>query len=220
MNFVLSDNIDFYAELNKDSDDESTDENTCLLTNLPLDKNSIKLPCSHEFNFYPLYKEVYRQKTWSSTSHLNIDKLKFHQIKCPYCRQKHDFLLPHIRLNKDMRYCSGVNSPEKFCMEFHTCEYVFKSGKNKGNTCSKSAYYGETSCYCLTHHNSASKKMTTSVKSKKTNNNDGYVKTCGAILKSGKRVGHECGAKISDETNHFCKRHITPTKKNNETKSH
>ena len=35
MNFVLSDNIDFYAELNKDSDDEYTDENTCLLTNLP-----------------------------------------------------------------------------------------------------------------------------------------------------------------------------------------
>ena len=32
MNFVLSDNIDFYAELNKDSDDEYTDENTCLLT--------------------------------------------------------------------------------------------------------------------------------------------------------------------------------------------
>ena len=56
MNYILNNNIDFYAELNKDSDDESSDENTCLLTDLPLDKNSIKLPCSHEFNFYPLYK--------------------------------------------------------------------------------------------------------------------------------------------------------------------
>ena len=49
----------------------------------------------------------------------------------PILSSKHDFLLPHIRLNKDMRYCSGVNSPEKFCMEFHTCEYVFKVGKTR-----------------------------------------------------------------------------------------
>ena len=63
MNFVLSDNIDFYAELNKDSDDESTDENTCLLTNLPLDKNSIKLPCSKQWRLYPLISVRYPCKT-------------------------------------------------------------------------------------------------------------------------------------------------------------
>jgi hypothetical protein len=203
MNIILSDNIDFYAELNKDSDDECSDENTCLLTNLPLDKNSIKLPCSHEFNFYSLYKEVYQQKTITTTSYLNIDKLGFHQIKCPYCRQKHDFLLPHIRLNKDMRYCIGVNSPEKFCMAFHTCEYVFKSGKNKNNNCSKTAFHDVGGCYCLAHHKSVSNKSPTSSKSlKKT-----CVKVCEAILKSGKRAGCKCEAKISDETNNFCKRH-------------
>lgn len=75
MNYILNNNIDFYAELNKDSDDESSDENTCLLTDLPLDKNSIKLPCSHEFNFYPLYKEVFQQKTLTTSSYLNLDKL-------------------------------------------------------------------------------------------------------------------------------------------------
>ena len=73
MNIVIDGNIDFYAELNKDtdSDDECSDENTCLLTKLPLDKNSIKLPCSHEFNFYPLYKEVYQQKTIIQTRRAN-----------------------------------------------------------------------------------------------------------------------------------------------------
>jgi hypothetical protein len=210
MNIILEDGINFYDELNKLDDDISVneDDDICLLSHMHLDKNHIKLKCNHSFNFEPLFKEVCKQKCGKSIN-LEIDKVKYNQIKCPYCRQKHDFLLPHIRLNKDMRYCSGVNSPDKFCMEFHTCEYAFKSGKNKGNMCSKSAYYDETSCYCLIHHNSASKKMTTSVKSKKTNNNNGYVKTCGVILKSGKRVGHECGAKISDETNHFCKRHTT-----------
>jgi|AntAceMinimDraft_11_1070367.scaffolds.fasta_scaffold05651_5 hypothetical protein len=206
MNYILNNNIDFYAELNKDSDDESSDENTCLLTDLPLDKNSIKLPCSHEFNFYPLYKEVFQQKTLTTSSYLNLDKLDFHQIKCPYCRQKHDFLLPHIRINKDMRYCPGVNSPQQFCMKFHTCDYVFKSGKNKGNMCYSNAYYDVNGCYCLTHHTSIAKKMTTS---NKTKTNEGYVKTCGAILKSGKRAGYECGSKIIDETSHFCKRHLS-----------
>ena len=103
-----------------------------------------------------------------------------------------------------MRYCIGVNSPEKFCMAFHTCEYVFKSGKNKNNNCSKTAFHDVAGCYCLAHHKSISNKSSASSKSPK----NAYVKVCGAILKSGKRAGYECGAKISDETNHFCKRHI------------
>jgi hypothetical protein len=201
MNIVLNDDIDFYAELNKDSDDEISDENMCLLTNLPLDKNFIKLPCSHEFNFYPLYKEVYRQKTWSSTSHLNIDKLNLHQIKCPYCRQKHDFLLPHVRINKDMKFCQGVNSPQKFCMDFHKCHYIFKTGKNKGHICSKHAYYDVNGCYCLAHHKNLPKK---SAMPKKSTN----LHTCEGILKTGKRAGQVCGAKITEQTNIFCKRHM------------
>ena len=209
MNIVIDGNIDFYAELNKDtdSDDECSDENTCLLTKLPLDKNSIKLPCSHEFNFYPLYKEVYQQKTITPISYLNNDRLKFNQIKCPYCRQKHDFLLPHIRVNKDMKYYAGVNSPEKFCMEFHTCQYLFKSGKNKNNMCSKSAYYDVNVCYCLSHHTSMSKKLA-SHSSVKTTNKPENTNRCSAILKSGKRVGCECWSKVWDENSLFCKRHI------------
>ena len=48
MNIVLEGNINFYDELNNlDTDDEDENEAVCLLTNLPLDKNSIKLPCNH-----------------------------------------------------------------------------------------------------------------------------------------------------------------------------
>ena len=222
MNIILEGGINFYDELNNiDTDDE--DEKSCLLTNMPLDKNSIKLPCSHEFNFFPLYNEVFHQKVKSSTSHLNTDKLAFNQIKCPYCRQKFDFLLPHIRLNKDMLFCAGVNTPEALSMDFHTCEYMFKNGKHANDYCSKTAYYGVAGCYCPTHQISmekkgSSKKQTNLVidLSHDTNNvsNVNAVlsnKTnvyCKAVLKTGIRLGQDCGAKTCIESTHFCKRHL------------
>ena len=205
MNIVLEGNINFYDELNKtDTDDEG--ENTCLLTKLPLDKNSIKLPCNHEFNFIPLYKEVVIQKTHSSTSYLNNDKLHFDQIKCPYCRQKFNFLLPHIRLNKEMRFISGVNSPIDICMPFHTCQYIFKTGKNKDCVCSKPAYYYVDECFCLSHHTSTSKKTAPS-SNDETSTTNTAIHTCSGVLQSGKRKGQVCGAKITDVTSTFCKRH-------------
>ena len=228
MNIILEGGINFYDELNNiDTDDE--DEKSCLLTNMPLDKNSIKLPCSHEFNFLPLYNEVFHQKVKSSTSHLNTDKLAFNQIKCPYCRQKFDFLLPHIRLNKDMIFYAGVNTPEALSMDYHTCEYMFKNGKRANEYCSKTAYYGVAGCYCTTHQISMEKKGSSK---KQTNividlshytNHETTVSTlsnvnavlsnktkvyCMAVLKTGKRLGQDCGSKTCTESTQFCKRHL------------
>jgi len=223
MNIVLEGNINFYDELHKiDSDDEDDNETLCLLTNLPLDKNSIKLSCNHEFNLLPLYKEVVQQKTHTVSSYLNTDKLAYNQIKCPYCRQKMDYLLPHVRLNKEMGFISGVNAPEKMCMEFHTCEHTFKSGKNKDQYCSKTAYFDVTGCYCNTHHGYALKQKQKTPKSGNTPINSAATSTnengnsdidsptlCKAILKSGKRVGQVCGSNIKCKTDSFCKRHMS-----------
>jgi len=227
MNIVLEGNINFYDELHKldtddDNDNDNDNEPLCLLTNLPLDKNSIKLPCNHEFNFAPLYKEVVQQKTRTISSHLNTDKLAFNQIKCPYCRQKIDNLLPHVRLSKEMGFISGVNAPEKMCMEFHTCEHTFKSGKNKDNMCSKNAYFDVDGCYCTTHHNHALKQKQKTPKSGNTPISSTTTSTnetgnsvidsptlCQAILKSGKRVGQVCGSKIKCKNDSFCKRHVS-----------
>ena len=238
MNIVLEGNINFYDELHKlDSDDDNDNDNEplCLLTNLPLDKNSIKLPCNHEFNFVPLYKEVVQQKTRTISSHLNTDKLAYHQIKCPYCRQKTDSLLPHVRLSKEIGFISGVNAPEKMCMDFHTCTHTFKSGKNKDQCCLKPAYFDVEGCYCTTHHaytlkqkmKKSSKQTTTKkpikISTKKstkvsshttsTNENGNSVidspTLCNAILKSGKRVGQVCGSKIKCKNDSFCKRHVS-----------
>ena len=59
-NYIIEDDIDFYKELNMSSDNNLN--NTCLITNEPLGKNKITLPCNHSFNYLPLYKEVCKQK--------------------------------------------------------------------------------------------------------------------------------------------------------------
>lgn len=201
MNFILEDNIDFYNELNNIDSDNEDEENQCLLTKIPLDKNHIKLSCGHAFNFEPLFKEVCNQKCKSGTLHLEINKLAYNEIKCPYCRQKQDKLLPHVKLNNDMNYISGVNGPESLCMEFHKCNYMFKSGKNKDNNCPKPAYHDVSGCYCKSHHTTMIKKHATTIKVE--------CKTCIAVLKSGKRKGEVCGGKIKDETSEYCKRHTS-----------
>ena len=95
-------------------------------------------------------------------------------------------------------FYGSVNSPEKYCMSFHNCSYVFKSGKNKNSICPKSAYYNETYCYCNQHHTLMNKK--------KASNNSIQEVHCKTLLKSGKRKGEECGLKMFKDG--CCKRHL------------
>jgi hypothetical protein len=205
MNIIIEDNIDFYKQLHDmTSDSEDEDEPLCLLTKLPLDQNKIVLPCNHSFNLYPLYKEVCNQKSHTSTYYLETNRLNFNQIKCPYCRQIFDFLLPHVRINKHMGFHYGVNSPEKLCMSpFHSCSHIFKSGKNKNTQCSKVGYYTENGCYCMLHHTSIAKRLST----KNNTNTNNNLHTCNAILQSGKRKGEPCNAKTPNNKTPFCRRH-------------
>lgn len=210
INIDIKNSLEFYAELNKDSDsedDECSDENVCLLTGMPTDKNSIKLPCSHIFNLYPLYKEVCHQRVKNG---YNSDTQTPSQIKCPFCRTKHNFLLPHICLHTNMTFVSGVNFPEKLCMKYHSCKYLITRGKKKNQLCSRTAFYNANGCYCPKHHTIVSKQIASQTSTKKTNS---IVivnpSTCNAILKTGKRVGEECGAKIGDNMTSRCKRHLT-----------
>ena len=97
MNIIIEDNIDFYKQLHDlESDSESDDEQLCLITKMPLDRNKIVLPCNHSFNLYPLYTEVCNQKLRTLTSYLETNRLNMNQMKCPYCRQIFDFVLRHV----------------------------------------------------------------------------------------------------------------------------
>ena len=134
--------------LDSDSDSEKDDTDThaatqthCLISHDLLDKNFISLPCNHYFNFLPLYFELLRQNT------------RVPNLHCPYCRTVHiDTVLPHVKLNKTMVYRQGVNQPVEFCLPFHTCDYIFSSGKQKGNKCGATAFITSDGTFCAAHH--------------------------------------------------------------------
>ena len=196
--YIIEDNINFYDEINNFSDEEEnmidSNENICLISQKPLNNNSVKLQCGHHFNLTDLYKEVCNQKLNKKKSlDTRIIRLRENEFLCPYCRSKQTKLLPNIKsIEHSINFVNGVNCPSKYCMDYFSCEYIFKSGKNKGLACNKCGIYNSNNqIFCSKHLNK--------------NIND--IRTCNAILKSGKNKGKLCGCKIKDPLNEKCKRH-------------
>jgi hypothetical protein len=107
------------------------EQNVCLITNEKLDKNSIKLECNHEFNYTALYNEVVYQKTKKL---LDNSKLKINEMKCPYCRNITNLLLPCYKYYS-VKSIRGVTFPEEHCMKLHKCEHkIIKDGKICGGS--------------------------------------------------------------------------------------
>ena len=127
--------MDFYSLLNDKSYEDS--EEKCLISQESLDKNHIILDCNHKFNLLPLYYEVVKQKTFVNT--FEITHLKINEIKCPYCREITNKLLPYQDIS-GINYIRGVNYPTKYCIKIYKCEYKIKSGKNQGCNCNKPAF--------------------------------------------------------------------------------
>ncbi len=122
-----------------------------MLTGTNLTYNYITLPCGHTFNYLPLYNEVYSQKfNTNKYSHSITNRLKINQIKCPYCRSVSDKLLPCIPI-QGCKTVKGINSPTYWCMPSKKCQWIMKSGKNKGQTCNKCAFESEKGVYCSLH---------------------------------------------------------------------
>ena len=158
MNYVIEGDLDFMNELNKLLKDDENEENICLITGDVLDKSHVKLECGHRFNYGSIYNEVIYQKA----SNLDIIKLGLKQIRCPYCRNIQNTLLPHIT-GYDER--QGVNAPQKYCMMVNKCKYQMKAKIcNKGcineycsvhekvikNKNTKEKTYQEKRCECYT----------------------------------------------------------------------
>jgi hypothetical protein len=125
-----------------------------MLTLQPLTDNFITLPCKHTFNYIPLYNEVCVNKIYNE---LDSDKLKYYQIRCPYCRTKFDKLLPYIPYD-GVEKNLDVNWPEKDCMKHMDCQWIYKCGKCKGDLCGKNAYKKGLEVYCNSHWNMVNRK--------------------------------------------------------------
>ena len=132
------------------------DDNLCLITKEKLTE-PVKLECNHTFNYKPLLNEIINQK--SKKNYTETTKLKYNQIKCPYCRNVQNKLLPYF--NNYPKY-NGINYPISLTYTNNYCKYIFKSGKNKNNKCNLKCY----GSYCKTHNKIMEKRKLNKSKSK------------------------------------------------------
>ena len=157
MNYIIEGGLNFLDEIKEQSFKNNNDSETCLLSGEKLQLNSITLPCNHTFNYTPLFAEIKEQKM--TCNFLETSKLKFFQIKCPYCRQITDNLLPQIpNHNNKLSLLKGVNSPKKYCLQHRKCSWIFKYGSNKDRSCDKSAYDCNLGTYCNSHRKKLKEK--------------------------------------------------------------
>lgn len=170
------------------------EDNYCLLTKEPLHSIHVELVCGHKFNYVPLYREVIVQKTigLSPNGYYTSHSLKRNEIKCPYCRNIQDKLLPYIEYD-GVKKTYGVNYPTKLSMATQLCMYSInnvnsKKGKKSADaSCKNFALECRDGIYlCKKHYHTpasetpASETPTTASQS------------CGAILRYGKNKGTPC----------------------------
>jgi uncharacterized Zn finger protein (UPF0148 family) len=109
-NYIIDENskINFYEELYKSLDEpvSHVDDDLCLITNTPLIENWVKMECNHKFNYVPLYNDILNHK--KNFNKLERRFLKSGEIRCPYCRNIQNTLLPYYDV-PGVKLVHGVN---------------------------------------------------------------------------------------------------------------
>jgi hypothetical protein len=176
MKYIIEDNIDFYSELYKSLDKEEENQenkNICLITNQPLTEKFVKMDCGHTFNYIPLFYDIYNHKKKFNSMEASGGHLKNNEIRCPYCRNKQNGVLPYYE-ELELEKVNGVNivcetKPTKENEYYTKCEYLTENPKfndefpesvsnNKfincysyGSKIISSNNYGDEKCYCYYH---------------------------------------------------------------------
>lgn len=141
MNYILPEGFNFYNELAEKINTKSEcKDNICLIEGIPLTPSHITLECGHSFNYIPLLNDAYQEKYHRAKNYSYSNRrLKDNQLKCPYCRKIQNKILPYFP-DMYLQKVRGINSPSSLSMGENNCNYIFKSGKNKGCACNKQCY--------------------------------------------------------------------------------
>lgn len=171
----------------RESDGARNDNDQCLISQEPLGKHHVKLPCGHSFNYEHIYAEVERQKKRRSIN--EWPRIGDYAMKCPYCNVIHNGLLPPC---EGFPMIANVNSPVKWSLAMSPCVHVFARGKQAGKQCGAKIMCGET--LCKRHRKSVQAATETS------------GSQCMHVFARGGRKGEQCGARVATgETR--CTRH-------------
>ena len=135
--------LDYFNYILNNNVNNNRESNLCLISNKELTDNYISLNCGHKFNYLEIYNECLMQKT---NKILDNRVLKINEIKCPYCRNKSNFLLPYFKYYnvKDVR---GVTFPREYCLKTSECEYINKNGVK----CNEFGCQTKLGIYCNKH---------------------------------------------------------------------
>ena len=181
--------FDFFEELFKCvGENKKVDDEVCLISGEPLREYSVKLDCGHTFNYNEIFNEVYQQKC--NPKRLESQRLRINELKCPYCRNIQQKILPQIDNTYELYY--GVNTPLKYCMFLGKCKHIYKYGKRKGSTCNRNT----NNDFCKIHSKCVSNKKNNILENENLLenvvshiNNKDY---CQAVIPRGKRKGMHC----------------------------
>lgn len=138
----------FTELLEKEMQDDNNYNNICLISREELHETHVCLPCNHKYNYYPIYRELIKQR--------KTFRPKRARIQCPYCRKAHSCVLPYIKL-QGVEKIRWVNSPVQYQLLPNKCTYAFKNNTNK--TCNKPCMHN----MCL-HHTKISANSSISTK--------------------------------------------------------
>ena len=144
----MNNNLLLFNELLQDESMDVSSNEKCLISNEDLESNYIKLDCGHKYNYLDLYNEIVYQKTKKI---LDNNRLKINEMKCPYCRNITNKLLPFYKYY-NVNYIRGVNGPINFTMNLNKCEYIVKNKQTKTKECcNASACNTKYGMFCNKH---------------------------------------------------------------------
>jgi hypothetical protein len=147
MNYVFQGNMNFSNELMKLVSEDAKiniEENVCLISGEILLENFIELSCGHKFNYTSIINELINQR---KKNRLETHTITIKQIKCPYCRNLHNGILPYYNGYEKIKNVNWSSTNKKIIKK---CIGIIKSGKRKGEPCGCAAKYGD---FCGRHKN-------------------------------------------------------------------
>ena len=153
--------INFYETLYKMLDeneiieDDTKNQNLCLISNEPLIENYVTMECKHKFNYLPLFNDIKNHKKKFNSLETNF--LKNNQIRCPYCRNKQNILLPYYEHMGTNMKVVGVNIMPEPPPGYQTGICCF----DESNYCSSNVMLLDLNnkTYCSSHYYLAKNKF-------------------------------------------------------------
>lgn len=183
--YIIEGNIDFYKGLLEDDNNNQDEDNNCLITNLPLSDKFVTLSCGHKFNYVPLYNDIFNHKQKFNVMESSVSSLKPGEIRCPYCRNKQQGVLPYYE-EFGLKKVNGVNiytpyvAPQWIKCQYITPNLLFNPElpetdtncvNNKccyygGTVMPEDDNYGDSNAYCYNHKRVMIRKYKNDIKLK------------------------------------------------------